>query len=300
MTAAVDEFARAVGDTDPVTAVGGRTQWDVGGAVAVDAREVRPPAGVVEFEPAEMTVRVLAGTTLSTLDAALAEAGQTVVLDALPPDAATVGGVLAVGRSGIRRLGHGSIRDTVLQITYVDSQGRLVRAGGPTVKNVSGFDLCRLFVGSLGTLGFLAETVLRCVPRPEASQWFQGRVDPFELRDRLYRPSSLLWDGTTAWLLLEGHPADVDAQATIAGLDPCEGPPPLPEGGRESRRPGELRDLTGAFVAEVGVGIVHRPDPVPPAPVPAAAAALGRTLKERLDPTGRMNPGRSVLAGVAA
>ncbi len=300
VSTAVDCFAREVGDAGPVTAVGGRTQWDVGGAVADDAREVRAPAGVVAFEPAEMTARVLAGTTLAELDAALSEAGQMAVLDAPHPAEATVGGVLAVGRSGIRRLGYGPVRDTVLQVTTVDAWGRVVRAGGPTVKNVSGFDLCRLFVGSLGTLGFLAEAVLRCVPRPAASQWFRGEADPFEMRGRLYRPSSLLWDGTTTWLLLEGHAADVEAQAAIAGLDPCDGPPPLPAGGRESRRPRELSDLTGTFVAEVGVGVVHRHDPVPAPPVPAAAASLGRTLKQRLDPTGRMNPGRSVYAGAAA
>jgi glycolate oxidase FAD binding subunit len=298
----VDAFAREVGETDPVVAVGGRTQWDVGGAPAAAAREVHPPGGIVEFEPAEMTVRVMAGTTVAALDAALAEAGQMAVFDAPHPEQATVGGVLAVGHSGIRRLRYGSIRETVLQVTYVDAQGRVVRAGGPTVKNVSGFDLCRLFVGSLGTFGFLAEVVLRSHPRPEVSRWFQGRVDPFDLRDRLYRPSSLLWDGDAAWLLLEGDPADVDAQAALADLAECGGPPPLPTGGRQSLRPGALRELSGRFVAEIGVGVVHRDEPAPveSTTIPASAQALGRTIKARLDPLGRMNPGRTVLEAVAA
>ena len=90
---------------------------------------------------------------------------------ALPPGG-TVGGALAVGRCGIRRLGDGPVRDTLLQARYVSAAGEVVKAGGPTVKNVSGFDLCRLLVGSQGTLGFLGEVILRTRPRPAASQWF--------------------------------------------------------------------------------------------------------------------------------
>src|SRR5207247_4197918 len=105
-------------------------------------------------------------------------------------DGATVGGVLAVGRSGLRRLRFGPIRDVLLEARYVSAEGRLVKAGGPTVKNVSGFDLCRLLVGSLGTLGLLAEVVLRCRPLPAESRWLAGEADPLGLLRRPYRPSS--------------------------------------------------------------------------------------------------------------
>src|SRR5436853_5867135 len=91
----LEAFAAEVGDSGPVTCVGGRTQWDVGGAVSSEAREVRAPTGVVTFEPAEMTVRVRAGTTVAELEATLAEGGQMVPLDPMRPDAATIGGVLA-------------------------------------------------------------------------------------------------------------------------------------------------------------------------------------------------------------
>ena len=101
-----------------------------------------------------------AGTPVAEVDAALAEHGQRV---AIPPTG-TVGGALAVGRSGIRRLGDGPIRDAVLQVRYVSAAGEIVKAGGPTVKNVSGFDLCRLLVGSRGTLGFLGDVILRTRP----------------------------------------------------------------------------------------------------------------------------------------
>src|SRR5207237_1074792 len=162
---------------------------------------------------------------------------------------------LAVGRSGIRRLRQGPMRDVLLEARYVAAGGRVIKGGGPTVKNVSGFDLCRLLVGSLGTLGFLGEVVLRCRPRPEVSRWFAGDAEPFDLVHRLHQPSSILWDGTTTWVLLEGHPADVEGQAAIAGLPEVGGPPPLPTGGRLSLRPSALRTLTGTVVAGVGVGV---------------------------------------------
>src|SRR5687768_16267142 len=96
----VEVFAKEVGDHAPVTCVGGRTQWEVGGSVASDAREVRAPSGVFTFYPAEMTVRVRAGTTVAELSYALAAGGQMVPLDPVDPERATVGGVLAVGHSG--------------------------------------------------------------------------------------------------------------------------------------------------------------------------------------------------------
>lgn len=314
------DFAAAVGAEGPVCVTGGRTQWDVGGSPAPGTRELAAPDGVVAHQPQEMIVRVRAGTTLADLDAVVSGGGQMVPLDAVDEARATVGGVLSVGRSGRRRLRYGPARDTVLEVTFVSAQGRLVKAGGPVVKNVTGFDLCRLMVGSLGTLGLLAEVVLRCYPRPVAQRWLRsaepGAADPFQVLNRLYRPSSVLWDGSSTWVLLEGHPDDVEAQAAVLGdaFAPVAGPPAPPGRHRVSVAPGRLGRLAsssdagggpgGGWLAQVGVGIVEAADPAavasalglawPPAVSPRVAE-LHRELKQRFDPTGRLNPGRQVV-----
>jgi FAD/FMN-containing dehydrogenase len=286
-------FAREVGADGPVCVAGGRTQWSVGGHPAPGSREVSAPAGVVAHYPDEMIVRCGAGTPVSELDAAVGEYGQFV---ALPRGrGATVGGVLAVGQSGVTRLGHGPVRDTVLEVRAVNAAGQPVRAGAPVVKNVTGFDLCRLLVGSLGTLLLMAEVVLRCRPRPAVSRWFAGPGDPFELRRRVHRPTSVLWDGATTWICLEGHGRDVDVESAALALDEVAGPPALPTGGRHSLPPSELRSLGGRFVAEIGVGIVHTDDAAHAVDLAPRLRALHESVKARFDPTGRLNPGRSVL-----
>ena len=292
----IKDFASEIGSSDPVTVVGGRTQWTIGGNPDPSAREVSAPSGVWSHEPEEMTVRCGAGTSLRTLSEQLAVHDQMVPFD-LNPDA-TVGGSLSVGVNGFRRLRYGPIRDFVLQVRYVDHSGKIVTSGGPTVKNVSGYDLCRLLVGSLGKLGCLAELTLRCLPLPATSRWLTGEADPFELYRTLYRPSSILWNGTQVWVCLEGVTSDVDAQANRLDLIETEGPPELPTGGRLSLEPKSLTDLAHlapGWIAEVGVGAVHCRDSPPPRAVSDVNNALMRELEQRLDPSGRLNPGRQVL-----
>lgn len=288
----LNAFAEAVGTTDPVTITGLDTR---GGPVA-GVRVVGAPAGVEWVQPAEMTVSCGAGTMVAELDDALLAHGQCV---AIPPTG-TVGGAIAVGRSGMRRLGYGPIRDAVLQARYVSSAGDVVKAGGPTVKNVSGFDLCRLLVGSHGTLGFIGDVILRTRPRARYEQWFEGEVEPAVVTAALHRPTSVLWDATTTWVLLEGDPRDVADQVGGLPLRPAAGPPELPTGGRWSIAPGDVGSLRGRFVAEIGVGVVHHADAPPPRPVDPAIVELHRRIKARFDPIGRLNPGLDVLAGTAA
>lgn len=294
----LESFAAEVGTDGPVAVVGGRTHWEIGGQCPEGTHLVQAPAGVRGFDPADMTIRVGAGTPVEELDAALAEAGQRANLPLIP--GATVGGVLAVGRDDLHALGRGRLRDALLETVYVSDDGQLVTAGGPTVKNVSGFDLCRLLVGSLGTLGLLGEVILRTWPRPAARQWLAGVGDPTELRRHLYRPSSILWDGQTVWVHLEGHEADVESEAELArslGCKPADGPPPLPA----HRVPAGALDtggFSGDYLVQIGAGVAYVAEPcLVPDPAPAVAA-LHRRLKAEFDPRGRLNPGRDPLAAV--
>jgi len=295
--ASVAAFVDEVGDTDPVTVAGLGTR---GGSVP-GVRTVSAPVGIEWIQPTEMTISCGAGTSVAEVDAALAEYGQCLAI----PDPGTIGGALAVGQSGLRRLGWGPVRDTMLQARYVSASGDLVKVGGPTVKNVSGFDLCRLLVGSRGTLGFLAEVILRTRPLPTGERWFTSERDPWGLLGQLYRPTAVLWDGRVTWVLLDGHADDVAQQVRVGDLQEADGPPELP-GHRWSMPPSELSSLAthevGTFVAEIGVGIVHHERPAPtspsPSPVDPAVAALHARIKSEFDPSGRLNPGVDVL-GVA-
>jgi hypothetical protein len=129
----LDALCATVREATSVVAVGARTQWEVGGRSDPAATEVCAPSGVVSYDPRELTVTVAAGTTVAELDAALAAQGQECPLDPRTPDA-TVGGVLAAGLSGARRLRNGPIRDRVLEVRFVTADGRVVKGGGPTVK----------------------------------------------------------------------------------------------------------------------------------------------------------------------
>ena len=282
-------FADDVGPDGLVTISGSSTR---GGALA-GVRGVHAPSGIDWIQADEMIVSCGAATPVADLVAALADVGQTVAL----PITGTVGGALSVGRSDVRRLGYGPIRDVLLQADYVSAAGIAVKAGGPTVKNVSGFDLCRLLVGSRGTLGFIGAVILRTRPVPMLSQWYRCEGPPWGVFAQLFHPISVLWDGASTWVLLEGHPDDVAEQANAASLHTTDGPPSLPTGGRWSVPPAQLEQLTGhsGFVAEIGVGVVHHSDPAPPREQSPAVAALHARLKHEFDPTGRLNPGMDVL-----
>ena len=296
-------FADDVGDSGPVAVVGRRTRWDLGGAPTEETRLLEAPSGVVEYKPDEMTVTVRAGTTVSELHAVLAEEGQR---SALPDRGGTVGGALAVGESDVRALGRGLIRTSLLQIRYVSAEGRIVSSGGPTVKNVSGFDLPRLMVGSLGTLGLLAEAIIRTNPIPSTSRWLVAEgVDPVMVQDVLLAPSAILWDGSSTWVQIEGHEADVDAQHRA--LAPVGTFTEIPTSGRDalpmtlpahrwSVAPAEIPNLDratlGGFVAAVGLGLVFAGTPQPARSVTAEVKAVSDRVKQNFDPTGRLNPGR--------
>jgi glycolate oxidase FAD binding subunit len=328
---AIDGVREQVAAADVVVPAGGRTHWEVGGPAPAGV-EVAAPVGVVAYEPAELTVTVGAGTTVGHLAATLDESGQECVLDPRDPAGATVGGTLAAGLTGHRRLRYGPLRDRLLEVRFVTADGRVVKGGGPTVKNVTGYDLPRLLVGSLGTIGVIVQATLRCQPRPRHAQWGTTSGDPFEVRRRCFRPSSITWDGIATRVLLEGDPDDVVAELDAGGLTAVDGPPAWPDGshrGRISVRPGGLGALADhlgeidglRWLAEIGVGTVHvaadAAAPIGRARAAAEAAggwllreqgddidgfgtglpnrAVMTRLKAAFDPAGKLSPGRLPL-----
>ncbi len=293
-------FAEEVGTAGDVAVEGGRTRWSFGGEASPTARLVAAPTGVVSYQPDEMTVQVRAGTTVADLHAELAKHGQRT---ALPERGGTVGGALAVGENAAESLGRGPIRNALLQVRYVSAEGELVTGGGPTVKNVTGYNLPKLLVGSLGTLGLMAEVILRTNPTPHTSRWLKAEgVDPFAIYNDLLRPGAIMWDGTTTWVLLEGHGVDVDAEQQLlaphASFAEVDGPPDLPAH-RWSLTPKDLRganaEVHGSFVATIGTGLLFSTEPAPAQEVAANIVEVSERAKRFFDPTGRLNPGRNPL-----
>jgi glycolate oxidase FAD binding subunit len=124
----------------------------------------------VEYEPADMTASFQAGMTLAAVQAHLGEKGQFVALDPPLANQATLGGILAANASGPRRLRYGTARDLVIAVRIVHADGTVTKGGAKVVKNVTGYDMNKLYIGSLGTLGVLTEVTFRLYPLPAAEE----------------------------------------------------------------------------------------------------------------------------------
>jgi glycolate oxidase FAD binding subunit len=124
---------------------------------------------VVEHDDANLTVTVEAGIGLSRVQQTVAVRKQFLAFNPPYADRATVGGVIATNLNGPRRSYYGSVRDLVIGMKVVLASGERIKAGGKVVKNVAGYDMCKLFVGSLGTLGIITEATLRMGPIPETA-----------------------------------------------------------------------------------------------------------------------------------
>lgn len=139
-----------------------------GEPVEGDMLDVREYRGIIEYEPTELVLHARAGTPLAEIERTLAERGQMLAFE--PPhfgQDATLGGTIACGFSGPRRASAGSARDFVLGVRLLDGRGKDLAFGGKVMKNVAGYDISRLMVGALGTLGVLLDVALKVLPRPE-------------------------------------------------------------------------------------------------------------------------------------
>ena len=139
---------------------------------------VQPPSNrILEHTPEDMTVTVEAGATLAALQLHLAKRGQWLPLDPPAPEKLTIENLLANNASGPRRFGYGTIRDYLIGLKVVLADGRIVKSGGKVVKNVADYDVQKVFIGSRGTLGTIAEATFKLRPRPEAEKFLGKHCD---------------------------------------------------------------------------------------------------------------------------
>lgn len=132
--------------------------------VHLDMRSINQ---VVDYPFRDMTITVQAGMTVHQMKQLLKEQKQCLPIDVPDEAAATVGGSIAANLAGPRAAGWGSWRDYLIGLSWLNDQGKAIKAGGRVVKNVAGYDFCKLFVGSLGTLGVITEVTLKVKPQPE-------------------------------------------------------------------------------------------------------------------------------------
>ncbi len=173
--------------------------------------DVTPHCGIVAYEPSELVITARAGTPLQTLETALAACGQMLPFE--PPHfgaSATLGGTLACGLSGPRRPFAGAARDFVLGVKLINGRGEMLRYGGQVIKNVAGYDVSRLMVGALGTLGILLEVSLKVLPKPVCEMTLMRATD---MESALREMASLgtaapfsaaCYDGAHVYLRLSG------------------------------------------------------------------------------------------------
>ena len=212
--AAILRFASTVGLR--VLFWGGGTHQGIGNDVVPDVvMATHRLDSIVDWQAEDLTIVVEAGVTVSDLEAQLQQRGQTAVLPETPAGA-TVGGVLAAGLSGWRRLRYGPTRDRVLEVVLVSGDGRVVKGGGPLVKNVTGYDLPRLATGSLGSLGLIARLCLKLWPLA-ADRGMVELADPQTALRTAYRPLAVIETNEASVAYLAGTSAELRAQAERLG-----------------------------------------------------------------------------------
>ncbi len=153
----------------------------------VAALDLRSLARVVDYAPEDMTVTVESGITLAALQSHLAHRRQWLPIDPPHADQTTIGSILAANASGPRRFAYGTVREHLIGIKVALADGTLIKAGGKVVKNVAGYDLCKLFIGSRGTLGVIVGATFKLRPLPDAEQFVQARCESLDQASALVR-----------------------------------------------------------------------------------------------------------------
>ncbi len=183
-----DEIRVASAARQPVYPLGGGTSLDYGLPVTEPGLglSLAGMSKIVDYPARDMTVTIEAGVKLAALATELAKEGQQLPFDVPQASQATLGGIVATNFNGPRRYHYGAIRDYVIGIEAVDGTGRIFHGGGRVVKNVAGYDFCKLLTGSLGTLGVITQLTFKLRPLPETSALFVARLpDGVEAREKI-------------------------------------------------------------------------------------------------------------------
>jgi glycolate oxidase FAD binding subunit len=276
--ASIQEAAELLrGHERPVRPVGGGTKpW------VPDRGEEPLETGalnrILEHNVGDFTAVLEAGVTLATAQAAFAEHGQMLAWDP-PAEGATVGGIMATADSGPLRHRFGGVRDLVVGVTVVLSDGTVAKAGGKVIKNVAGYDLAKLFAGSFGTLGLIATISVRLHPLQPTASVVGGSDDPEKLlgavmalsRQPLEADSfDVFWEGDAGRVMVRyaGSTAADRARATklsLEGVEVIEDDAPLWAAQRARQRgsivlkvSGRPSDLPAVIRAAGGGSVVSR------------------------------------------
>src|SRR5574340_934158 len=212
----------------PLIIQGGGSKTFYGNADEGEVLSTRALTGVVDYQPKELVLTARASTPLADIEALLAAHNQTLAFE--PPHfagGATLGGSIAAGLSGPRRPYAGAARDFVLGVRMIDGTGQPLRFGGQVIKNVAGYDVSRLMVGALGTLGLLTEVSLKVLPKPAAEATLQFELDEAGAIDTMNRwagqplpLSATSWHTGLLTVRLSGAESAVHAAQARLGGEP--------------------------------------------------------------------------------
>lgn len=211
-------------------------------------------SGIISYDPTELVITARCGTTLREIGAALSAKNQMLAFE--PPrfdGMATIGGIVASGLSGPRRMAVGAVRDFVLGAVLMDGKGEVLHFGGQVMKNVAGYDVSRLLTGSLGTLGLLLEVSVKVLPRPFAQHTLMFNMSEQDALRQMNewggQPlpiSATSWHDGTLAIRLSGAKAAVDAAIKKMGGDE------MPE---SEKFWDSLREQSHEFFADASKGI---------------------------------------------
>ncbi|MDP1607625.1 MAG: glycolate oxidase subunit GlcE [Rhodocyclaceae bacterium] len=249
LTEAFRERIQAASRDAPLCIRGGGSKDFYGQAPRGELLETRAHTGVLAYEPTELVITARCGTPLAEIEATLVEQGQCLAFE--PPrfgENSTIGGAVAAGLSGPRRVSAGAVRDFVLGVKILDGAAHELNFGGQVMKNVAGYDVSRVMAGSLGTLGLLLEMSLKVLPKPVAEATLCFAMPQAAALDKLNR-----WAGQPLPIVASTWQDDMlsvrlaGARAAIAAAEQMLGGEKV--GAGETAFWDELRDQRATFFA---------------------------------------------------